>query len=92
MDQFTSGHPLAHTGVYITIYDLLGRTVRGPIWRLLAGRIHESMRVMAPNLGYLSPAEMATEAYSYLEKGYTDHKPKSWPRFEGRYGNSRGNP
>ena len=70
MNQVTHGHHYAHSAVDVAVYDVLGKAAGVPVWRLLGGRIHKSIRVTAV-LCYLSPQEVAAEARAYVEKGYT---------------------
>ena len=71
MDRVACGHRYAHSAVDMAVYDLLGKAAGVPVWRLLGGRVHKSIRVTAPHLCYLSPEEMAAEARTYVDEGYT---------------------
>jgi L-Ala-D/L-Glu epimerase len=71
MDHLTHGHHYAHCAVDLAVYDILAKAAGVPLWRLLGGRLHDSIRVTAPHLGYLSPGEMADEAQAFKEQGYT---------------------
>ena len=58
----------ALAGIDIALWDLLGKSLGAPVWRLLGGRRHERMPAYAS--GGWAPAErIAAELRSFIERG-----------------------
>ncbi len=60
----------AISAVDLAIWDLKGKLLGQPVFRLLGGRTKSSLAVYASRLYSQSPAEMAAEAKAYLEQGF----------------------
>jgi galactonate dehydratase len=74
-DEFWRGGSIACTvmsGIEIACWDIVGKALGQPVWRLLGGRCHEKIKAYA-NAWYTverSPAEFAKRVKVVLEKGY----------------------
>ncbi len=64
------------TGIELACWDILGKSLAVPVWKLLGGRLRASLRVYA-NGWYKCPRDpqcFATAAKALVEKGYTAMK------------------
>lgn len=74
-NEFWRGGPIATTvmsGIEIACWDIVGKAVGQPVWRLLGGRCHEKVKAYA-NAWYTverTPQEFAKRVKVVLEKGY----------------------
>ncbi len=73
-DQYQGGATImtAISGVEIAMWDLIGKTCRQPVYRLLGGRCHLSIRTYANGWygGARSAEEFAGRAAAAVERGY----------------------
>lgn len=74
-NEFWRGGVIATTvmsGIEIACWDIIGKTVGQPLWRLLGGRCHEKIKAYA-NAWYTverKPEEFAKRVKVVLDKGY----------------------
>ncbi|MBS7632450.1 dipeptide epimerase [Candidatus Bathyarchaeota archaeon] len=68
MDQVISGNPAAKAAIDIALHDVLGKTARKPLFRILGGYRTEVLTDIT--LGIKSPKEMAQNAKKALDKGF----------------------
>jgi L-alanine-DL-glutamate epimerase-like enolase superfamily enzyme len=61
---------VAMSAVDIAIWDLLGKSAKQPVYRLLGGRTKPKIPVYASRLYATPPDELASEAAKYKEQGY----------------------
>jgi L-rhamnonate dehydratase len=61
---------IAISAVDIALWDLLGKSARQPVYRLLGGRTKTRIRVYASRLYSVDLGELAAEARGYKEEGY----------------------
>ncbi len=54
----------------IALWDLLGKSAKQPVYRLLGGRTKTRIPVYASRLYSVEPAELAAEAQRYKDEGY----------------------
>lgn len=71
----------AMSGIDIAIWDILGKKLGMPIWKLLGGSYRERVRCYASTLMPYTPQEAAAEALKWKEAGYTAIK-MGWGGFE----------
>ncbi len=83
---------VAISAVDIALWDALGKSLGVPVYDLLGGRRHESIRVYASRLyGSDSLDDLAAEAQRYVDEGFTAFKQRFlWGPPDGRKG-MRGN-
>jgi L-alanine-DL-glutamate epimerase-like enolase superfamily enzyme len=66
---------VAIAGVDIALWDLKGKALGQPIWRLLGGRVRDRIPVYASSLRRdLSPADEAARVATLVEQGYGAYK------------------
>jgi galactonate dehydratase len=74
-NEFWRGGPIATTvmsGIEIACWDIVGKAVGQPVWKLLGGRCHEKIKAYA-NAWYTverTPKEFAKRVKVVLKKGY----------------------
>lgn len=74
-NEFWRGGPIAMTvmsGIEIACWDIMGKALGQPIWRLLGGRCHEKLKAYA-NAWYTverTPEEFGRRVNVVLDKGY----------------------
>jgi galactonate dehydratase len=78
-DVYTDGgqiHGAAVCAVETACWDIIGKAVNQPIYNLIGGRYHESLRVYANGWyrGDRNPETVARQAKSVVERGYTAMK------------------
>lgn len=61
---------VAISAVDIALWDLLGKSAKQPVYRLLGGRTKARIPVYASRLYSVEPSELASEAKRYKEEGY----------------------
>lgn len=65
----------AIAGVDIALWDIKGKAVGLPIWKLLGGRFRDKIRMYASSMARdMTPLEEAKRAASFVEQGYTGYK------------------
>jgi L-alanine-DL-glutamate epimerase-like enolase superfamily enzyme len=74
MDSLVEGSPAAKAAVDIALHDILGETVRKPLFRLMGGYRTEVLTDMT--LSIKSPKEMAKDAAKAVKKGFEALKVK----------------
>jgi L-alanine-DL-glutamate epimerase-like enolase superfamily enzyme len=74
MDAVVEGHPAAKAAVDIALHDILGKTVRKPLFMLMGGYRTEVLTDLT--LGIKSPKEMAKDAVKALRRGFKALKVK----------------
>jgi galactonate dehydratase len=74
-NEFWRGGPIATTvmsGIEIACWDIIGKALGQPVWRLLGGRCHEKLKAYA-NAWYTverAPEEFGRRVQVVLDKGY----------------------
>ncbi|HXE80205.1 MAG TPA: L-rhamnonate dehydratase [Vicinamibacterales bacterium] len=81
---------VAISAIDIALWDVLGKAAKQPVYRLLGGRTKKRIPVYASRL-YSTPLdELAAEARSYKEQGYTAMKLRfGWGPIDGAAGMQR---
>lgn len=74
MDQWVTGNPSAKAAVDLALHDILGKTVRKPLFKLMGGFREEVLTDLT--LGIKSPREMAEDASKAIERGFRALKVK----------------
>ena len=74
MDTLVAGNPAAKAAVDMALYDVLGKTVRKPVFMLLGGYRTEVFTDIT--LGIKSPKEMAGDAVGVVKSGFMALKVK----------------
>lgn len=74
MDERVASNPSAKAAVDLALHDILGKTVRKPLFRLMGGFREEVLTDLT--LGIKSPEEMAEDAYKAVKKGFKALKVK----------------
>jgi o-succinylbenzoate synthase len=74
MDTVVAGNPAAKAAVDMALYDVLGKTVRKPVFMLLGGYRTEVFTDIT--LGIKSPREMADDAVKAVKNGFKALKVK----------------
>ena len=65
----------AIAGVDIALWDIKGKALNQPIWKLLGGKVRDKIRMYASSLTRdLTPLEEAKRAASFVEQGYSAYK------------------
>ena len=74
----------------IALWDLLGKSAKQPVYRLLGGRTKTRIPVYASRLYSVEPAELAAEAQRYKDEGYKAMKLRfGWGPTDGAAGMQR---
>ncbi len=74
----------------IALWDLLGKSAKQPVYRLLGGRTKTRIPVYASRLYSVEPAELAAEAQRYKDAGYKAMKLRfGWGPTDGAAGMQR---
>lgn len=71
----------AISGIDLAIWDIIGKAVGQPIWKLLGGKYRDSVRCYASTLMPYTPAEAAEETLKWKEAGFSAIK-LGWGGFE----------
>jgi len=74
MDSTVEGNPAAKAAVDMALHDILGKTVRKPLFMLMGGYRTEVLTDIT--LGIKSPEEMARDAVKAVKKGFKALKVK----------------
>jgi len=75
MDKSITGHTFAKAAIECALWDIMGKSVKKPVYKLLGGLYRDKIPVVwAVGLG--NPSEMAEEAKKYVEMGFTTIKIK----------------
>ena len=65
----------AMAGLDIAMWDIKGKALGMPIWKLLGGKVRDSIRMYASSMRRdLTPVEEAHRAVSFAEQGYSAYK------------------
>lgn len=70
MDGVVKGHSFSKSAIDIACYDILGKSLDVPVYKLLGGNVRDSIQVMWA-LGTDSPEANAREAAELKELGYS---------------------
>ena len=68
MDAIVKGYPYAKAAVDIAAYDLAGRTLGVPVWKLLGGRVRDRIPV-THSIGLLEIEEAVEECKKVVDEG-----------------------
>jgi len=74
MDSIVAGNPAAKAAIDIALHDILGKTVRKPLFMVMGGYRTEVLTDIT--LGIKSPKEMAKDAVKAVKKGFKALKVK----------------
>jgi L-rhamnonate dehydratase len=81
---------VAISAVDIALWDLLGKSAKQPVYRLLGGRTKQRIPVYASRLYATKPIELAAEATRYKNQGYKAMKLRfGWGPVDGAEGMQR---
>src|SRR5215470_2202970 len=81
---------VAISAVDIALWDLLGKSAKQPVYRLLGGRTKNRVSVYASRLYSVKLGELAAEARRYMEEGYRAVKLRfGWGPVDGASGMQR---
>jgi galactonate dehydratase len=72
----------AISGIECALWDILGKTLGVPIYRLLGGACRDRVRVYG-HVGAKEPAAAAEQALALVAEGYTAIKTSPYPRADG---------
>jgi L-alanine-DL-glutamate epimerase-like enolase superfamily enzyme len=61
----------AMSGIDIALWDIRGKALGQPIWRLLGGGFHQSIRAYASSLFGATPADTAARARRFRDRGFS---------------------
>jgi L-rhamnonate dehydratase len=61
----------AMSGIDLALWDIKGKALGQPVWRLLGGGFHRSIRAYASSLFGATPAETADRARRFRDRGFT---------------------
>ena len=61
----------AMSGIDIALWDIKGKALGLPVWKLLGGGFHQSLRCYASSLWAPTPAETRDLARRYADRGFT---------------------
>lgn len=65
----------AIAGLDIALWDIKGKALGQPIWKLLGGKVRDKVRVYASSMDRtLTPLEEANRAAHFVEQGYSGYK------------------
>jgi muconate cycloisomerase len=70
------GNSFAKAAVEMAAWDVVGKALGVPVYRLLGGKLHTSFTSRTGTVGISSPQEAADKARSMVERGATDIKVK----------------
>ncbi|WP_227377533.1 mandelate racemase/muconate lactonizing enzyme family protein [Haladaptatus halobius] len=76
MRALVDGAPSAHAALEIALQDLRGKAAEQPLYRLLGGNAEKPSLTVPKVLSIKSPDEMATDAVTAVDEGYTQLKIK----------------
>lgn len=76
MDGVIKGHPYAKAAIDMACYDLTGKTLGVPVWKLLGGRHRDGIEV-AHSLGIMDVEAAVEEAVAAVSEGVTTIKCKT---------------
>ena len=66
---------IAIAGIDIALWDIKGKALGVPIYKLLGGKLRDKIRMYASSMRRdMTPAEEANRAASFVEQGYTGYK------------------
>ena len=68
MDRITVGNTSAKAGIDIALYDIIGKKLNTPLYRILGGYSNNYITDMTVGIG--SPEEMAEDALAYAKEGF----------------------
>lgn len=81
---------VAISAVDIALWDLLGKSAKQPVYRLLGGRTKARIPVYASRLYSVEPGELRAEAKRYKDEGYKAMKLRfGWGPADGAFGIKR---
>ncbi|HLJ58996.1 MAG TPA: enolase C-terminal domain-like protein [bacterium] len=71
MNQIVNGHYSAKAGIDLALYDVVGKALRLPLWRLLGGALRTRIDVEGPGfgIGFMEPRAAAEFALQAVRKG-----------------------
>jgi L-alanine-DL-glutamate epimerase-like enolase superfamily enzyme len=75
MNKTLYSAPTAKAAIDIACFDIFGKKLRQPVYRLIGGRYHDAFP-LTHVLGIAAPEKMAEEAVRMLENGYRSFKLK----------------
>ncbi len=61
----------ALSGVEIALWDIAGKALGAPVYKLLGGRAHDEVRAYASLMRYAQPEDLARACSAVKERGYT---------------------
>lgn len=70
----------AMAGIDLALWDIKGKALQQPVWRLLGGGFRDRLRVYASNMMQFTPQACADRARQAVDKGYTAVK-MGWEPF-----------
>lgn len=76
MDTAVKGHPYAKAAIDMACYDLAGKSLGVPVWKLLGGKHRDGIEV-AHSLGIMDVEAAVDEAVAAIEEGVTTIKCKT---------------
>lgn len=76
MDRAVKGHPYAKAAIDMACYDLTGKALGVPVWKLLGGK-HRDGILVAHSLGLMEVEAAVDEAVAAVEEGVTTIKCKT---------------
>jgi L-alanine-DL-glutamate epimerase-like enolase superfamily enzyme len=71
MNRARQGELFAKSGIDMVLHDLMGKVLDVPLWKLLGGRVVDTIEVEGPGygIGIMSPEEMAEAARQAVDHG-----------------------
>lgn len=75
LEKMRSSTPISKTAVEMALYDIMGKKLKVPIYKLVGGRYRDMIPVTWV-IGIKSAREMAKEAKDYVDKGFNTIKIK----------------
>ncbi len=76
MDRAVSGHYHAKAALEMAFYDLSGKALSVPVYRLLGGPVCEKVPLISSWIGHIPPDAAAEQAGYWVEKGFQTLKIK----------------
>ena len=61
---------MAISGVELALWDIIGKTVRQPVYNLIGGSVHRDIEAYASLGGFRTPAEAVKGARHYIDMGF----------------------